>query len=48
MEDTNVKLTDIINDLIESNEKNYSDDNGVYQHGATKRFAHGTQEVYSL
>lgn len=33
MEDTNVKLTDIINDLIESNEKNYSDGNGVYQHG---------------
>ncbi len=33
MEDTNVKLTDIINDLIESNEKNYSDGNGVYQRG---------------
>lgn len=33
MEDTNVKLADIINDLIESNEKDYSDGNGVYQRG---------------
>lgn len=33
MDNTTVKLTDVINDLIESNEKNYSDGTGVYQGG---------------
>lgn len=33
MDNTTVKLTDVINDLIESNEKNYSEGNGVYQGG---------------
>ena len=33
MDSTIEKLTDIINGLIESNEKNYSGGNGVYQGG---------------
>lgn len=33
MDNTTIKLTDIINELIESNEKNYSDGIGVYQGG---------------
>lgn len=33
MDSTIEKLIDIINDLIESNEKNYSGGNGVYQGG---------------
>lgn len=33
MEDTNVKLTDMINELIESNEELYDESNDIYQHG---------------
>lgn len=31
MEDTNVKLTDMINELIESNEELYDESNDIYQ-----------------
>ena len=33
MDNTTVKVIDVINDLIESNEKNYSDGTGVYLGG---------------
>lgn len=33
MDNTVAKLTDVINDLIELNDKNYNEGNGVYQDG---------------
>lgn len=33
MDNTIEKLTDVIDNLIELNEENYSEGNGVYQHG---------------
>lgn len=46
MDNTTVKLTDVINDLIESNEKNYSDDNGVYQGGYLDEYSESYQGGY--
>lgn len=47
MDNTIVRLTDIINDLIESNEKKYSYDNGVYQGGYLNGYHDALVDVLS-
>lgn len=47
MDNTIAKLTDVINDLIESNEKNYSDGTGVYQHGYLNGYHDALVDVLS-
>lgn len=47
VEDTNVKLTDIINDLIEANEKLYCESNDIYQHGYLNGYHDGLVDLLS-
>lgn len=46
MDNTTVKLTDVINGLIESNEENYSNGNGVYQGGYLDEYSEAYQDGY--
>lgn len=46
MDNTIAKLTDVINNLIESNDKNYNEGNGVYQGDYLERYSGGYQDGY--
>lgn len=47
MDNTIVKLTDIINDLIEANEERYSYDNSIYQSGYLNGYHDALVDVLS-
>jgi hypothetical protein len=47
MDNTIVKLTDIINDLIEANEEKYSYDNSIYQGGYLNGYHDALVDVLS-